>query len=72
MERAMSEKKSFLRTVLSYAQSVLASLVGIQSNQKREDDLNEGGLERMIYVGLGTLAVFLIIVISAVNSALPD
>ena len=44
----MSEKKSFLRTVLSYAQSVLASLVGIQSNQKREDDLNEGGLERMI------------------------
>ena len=68
----MSEKKSFLRTVLSYAQSVLASLVGIQSNQTREDDLNEGGLERMIYVGLGTLAVFLIIVISAVNSALPD
>jgi hypothetical protein len=72
MDRAMSEKKSFLRTVLSYAQSVLASLVGIQSNQKHEDDLNEGGLERMIYVGLGTLAVFLIIVISAVNSALPD
>jgi|TARA_B110000090_G_C13059266_1_gene322691 hypothetical protein len=68
----MSEKKSFLRTVLSYAQSVLASLVGIQSNKKREDDLNEGGLERMIYVGLGTLAVFLIIVVTAVSSAMPD
>lgn len=68
----MSEQKSFLRTVLSYAQSVLASLVGIQSNQKREDDVNEGGLERMIYVGLGTLAVFVIIVVVAVNSALPD
>ena len=68
----MSEKKSFLRTVLSYAQSVLASLVGIQSNKKREDDLNEGGLERMIYVGLGTLAVFLIIVVTAVTSAMPD
>jgi hypothetical protein len=68
----MSEKKSFLRTVLSYTQSVLASLVGIQSNKKREDDLNEGGLERMIYVGLGTLAVFLIIVVTAVSSAMPD
>jgi hypothetical protein len=68
----MSEQKSFLRTVLSYAQSVLAALVGIQSNQKREDDVNEGGLERMIYVGLGTLAVFVIIVVVAVNSALPD
>mgnify|MGYP006113709689 CR=1 FL=1 len=68
----MNEQKSFLRTVLSYAQSVLAALVGIQSNQKREDDVNEGGLERMIYVGLGTLAVFVIIVVVAVNSALPD
>ncbi|MFT7179042.1 MAG: hypothetical protein ACI84B_001267, partial [Oceanospirillaceae bacterium] len=27
---------------------------------------------RMIYVGLGTLALFLIIVVTAVNSALPS
>lgn len=68
----MSEQKSLLRTLLSYAQSVLASLVGIQSSQKREEDIEDGGLERMIYVGLGTLVVFLIIVVTAVNSALPD
>ena len=68
----MSEQKSLLRTLLSFCQSVLASLVGIQSSQKREEDIEDGGLERMIYVGLGTLAVFLIIVVTAVNSALPD
>ena len=67
----MSKKHSTLRTLLSYGQSVLAGLVGIQSNQKREEDLNEGGLERMIYVGLGTLVVFVIIVVVAVKSALP-
>ena len=68
----MSEQKSLLRTLLSYGQSVLASLVGIQSSQKREEDIEDGGLERMIYVGLGTLVVFLIIVVTAVSSALPD
>ncbi len=68
----MSKQKSLLRTLLSFCQSVLASLVGIQSSQKREEDIEDGGLERMIYVGLGTLAVFLIIVVTAVNSALPD
>jgi hypothetical protein len=68
----VSEQKSLLRTLLSYGQSVLASLVGIQSSQKREEDIEDGGLERMIYVGLGTLVVFLIIVVTAVNSALPD
>lgn len=66
----MSKKKSTLRTLLSYGQSVLAGLVGIQSNDKREEDL-KGGLERMIYVGLGTLVLFVIIVVTAVNSALP-
>ena len=30
----MSKQKSTLRTLLSYGQSVLAGLVGIQSNQK--------------------------------------
>ncbi|MDO7555747.1 MAG: DUF2970 domain-containing protein [Oceanospirillaceae bacterium] len=68
----MSKQKSLLRTLLSFSQSVLASLVGIQSSQKREEDLEDGGLERMIYVGLGTLVVFLVIVVTAVNSALPD
>jgi len=68
----VSEQKSLLRTLLSFCQSVLASLVGIQSSQKREEDIEDGGLERMIYVGLGTLVVFLIIVATAVNSALPD
>ena len=68
----MSKQKSLLRTLLSFCQSVLASLVGIQSSQKREEDIEDGGLERMIYVGLGTLAVFLIIVVTAVNSAMPD
>jgi len=66
----MSKKKSTLRSLLSFGQSVLAGLVGIQSNDKREEDL-KGGLERMIYVGLGTLVVFVIIVVTAVNSALP-
>ncbi|MFT7178721.1 MAG: hypothetical protein ACI9EP_001666 [Oceanospirillaceae bacterium] len=68
----MSKRQSILRMVLSYGQSVLAGLLGIQSAKKREEDFNEGGLERMIYVGLGTLALFLIIVVTAVNSALPS
>ena len=67
----MNKQKSTLLKVLSFVQSVLASLVGIQSNKKREEDFNEGGLERMIYVGLGTLVLFVIIVVTAVNSALP-
>tara|TARA_B110000027_G_scaffold123286_1_gene138924 strand:- start:1207 stop:1443 length:237 start_codon:yes stop_codon:yes gene_type:complete len=72
LESSVSKQKSLLRTLLSFSQSVLASLVGIQSSQKREEDLEDGGLERMIYVGLGTLVVFLLIVVTAVNSALPD
>lgn len=68
----MNNQKSTLLKVLSFVQSVLASLVGIQSNKKREEDFNEGGLERMIYVGLGTLVLFVIIVVTAVNSALPS
>ena len=68
----MNKQKSTLLKVLSFVQSVLASLVGIQSNKKREEDFNEGGLERMIYVGLGTLLLFVIIVVTAVNSALPS
>ena len=68
----MNKQKSTLLKVLSFGQSVLASLVGIQSNKKREEDFNEGGLERMIYVGLGTLVLFVIIVVTAVNSALPS
>jgi len=68
----VSKQKSLLRTLLSFSQSVLASLVGIQSSQKREEDIEDGGLERMIYVGLGTLVVFLIIVVTAVSSALSD
>ena len=68
----MQEKKSTWRAMLSYVQSVLAGLIGIQSNAKREQDLSEGGLERMIYIGLGTLVVFIIIVVSAVNIALSD
>ena len=67
----MSKRQSILRMVLSYVQSVLAGLLGIQSAKKREEDFNEGGLERMIYVGLGTLVLFLIIVVTAVKSALP-
>ncbi|MGY8906634.1 DUF2970 domain-containing protein [Candidatus Njordibacter sp. Uisw_056] len=68
----MNKQKSTLLKVLSFVQSVLASLVGIQSNKKREEDFNEGGLERMIYVGLGTLVLFVIIVVTAVNSVLPS
>ena len=71
-ERSMSKQKSMFRSLLSYGQSVLAGLVGVQSSQKHEEDINGGGLERMIYIGLGTLVVFVIIVVVAVNSALPD
>ena len=71
-ERSMSKQRSILRSLLSYGQSVLAGLVGVQSGQKHEEDINGGGLERMIYIGLGTLVVFVIIVVIAVNSALPN
>jgi|TARA_B110000503_G_scaffold41388_2_gene68096 hypothetical protein len=71
-ERSMSKQGSILRSFLSYGQSVLAGLVGVQSGQKHEEDINGGGLERMIYIGLGTLVVFVIIVVIAVNSALPN
>jgi len=67
----MSQKKSTTRAVLSYGQSVLAGLIGIQSNEKREEDF-KAGLKRMIYVGLGTLVLFVIIVVSAVKIALPN
>jgi hypothetical protein len=66
----MSDKRSKLKGVLSYAQSVLGMFVGIQSNEKREEDL-KSGLQRMIYAGLGTLVLFVIVVVSAVNIAMP-
>ncbi|MCO4837754.1 MAG: DUF2970 domain-containing protein [Oceanospirillaceae bacterium] len=63
-------KKSKLRGFFSYVQSVIGMFVGIQSNEKREEDFKEG-LERMIYAGLGTLVLFVIVVVVAVKTALP-
>ena len=67
----MNQKKSDLRAFLSYGQSVVAGLIGIQSNEKREEDF-KSGLGRIISVGIGTLVLFVIIVVSAVNIALPN
>ncbi|MDB9753155.1 DUF2970 domain-containing protein [Oceanospirillaceae bacterium] len=70
-DKETTPKKSKLRAILSYTQSVLGMFVGIQSNEKREEDMKDG-LERMIYAGLGTLVLFVIVVVAAVKIALPS
>ncbi|HCH24728.1 MAG TPA: DUF2970 domain-containing protein [Oceanospirillaceae bacterium] len=57
---------------LSFMQSVLAALVGVQSRDKQEKDFNEGGLERMLAIAFVTCLLVLGLVLIMVNIALPD
>lgn len=58
--------------ICSFIQSVLAALFGVQSARKREQDFEEGGLERMIWVAFSALIVFVIIILTMVSLALPE
>ncbi|MCP4789830.1 MAG: DUF2970 domain-containing protein [Gammaproteobacteria bacterium] len=59
------------RQLLSFVQSVLAALVGVQSKEKQESDFSEGGLERMLAITFVCAIVFVLIVLFMVNLALP-
>jgi hypothetical protein len=65
------EKVRWWQHWLSFMQSVLAALVGVQSRDKQEKDFTEGGLERMLAIAFITCLVVLVGVLIMVKVALP-
>ena len=52
--------------------SVLAAMIGIQSDSNRERDFNKGKLSNYIFVGIVIVIIFVFTLISIVNSILED
>jgi len=64
------QKKStgFFTVVLS----VLAAMVGIQSDENRERDFNSGSASKFIFVGIIMVMIFVFSLISIVNNIVED
>jgi len=54
--------------ILSVIGSVLAAMVGIQSDKNRERDFKQGNIGNYIFVGIVVVAVFVFVLIKVVNS----
>jgi len=52
--------------------SVLAAMVGIQSEKNRERDFTKGDVTNYLFVGVIVVAIFVFSLISFVNSILED
>lgn len=71
----MAEKPketSVWRALLSFLQSVLAALIGVQSQRKREQDFRDDGLGRILLVAFVAAVLLLFVVSIMVNMALPE
>jgi len=52
--------------------SVLAAMIGIQSEQNRERDFTKGDITNYIVVGIIVVAIFIFVLIKFVNSIVAD
>ena len=58
--------------IFSVILSVLAAMIGIQSDKNRERDFEKGHLGNYIFVGVIVVAIFVFTLISVVNNVLED
>ncbi|MCF6193597.1 MAG: DUF2970 domain-containing protein [Kangiellaceae bacterium] len=58
--------------ILAVIGSVLAAMIGIQSEENRERDFTKGDITNYIMVGIVVVAIFVFILIKFVNSLIPD
>ncbi len=56
---------------MKFLQSVLAALVGVQSQKKQEEDFQGDRLERMVLISLAAAGLLILVVLLMVNIALP-
>ncbi len=58
--------------MISVILSVLAAMIGIQSDKNRERDFEKGHLGNYIFVGVVVVIIFIFTLISIVNNILED
>lgn len=58
--------------VFSVILSVLAAMIGIQSDKNRERDFEKGHIGNYIFVGIVVVVIFVFTLISIVNNILED
>lgn len=58
--------------VLSMIQSVLAAMFGVQSDEKRAKDFETGNLGSFIFIGVVMVVIFVLALVSIVNSILEN
>ena len=58
--------------ILSVVQSVLAAMIGIQSNKKHKEDFESGSVTSYIVVGVIMVIIFIFTLIGIVNSILEN
>lgn len=66
------EKEIESPTIWNVISSVLAAMIGIQSDENRERDFKHGSLTSYIFVGVVVVAIFVFSLIAIVNSILED
>lgn len=67
---SQDEKKS--PSVWNVISSVLAAMIGVQSDENRERDFKHGDIGSYIFVGIIVVAIFVFSLIAIVNSILED
>ena len=65
-------KKAKKPGIFSIVFSVLAAMIGIQSEENRKRDFEQGSLGNYIFVGIIVVAIFVFSLISIVNSILEE
>jgi len=66
------EKNEKSPGILAVIGSVLAAMVGIQSEKNRERDFTKGDITNYIIVGILLVAIFVYVLIKFVNNLIPD
>ena len=65
------EKNEKSPGILAVIGSVLAAMVGIQSEKNRERDFTKGDITNYIIVGILLVAIFVFVLIKFVNNLIP-
>jgi len=69
----MKEKKDEKSPgILAVIGSVLAAMIGIQSEENRERDFTKGDITNYIIVGIVVVVILIFVLIKFVNSLIPD
>ncbi|MCW8879945.1 MAG: DUF2970 domain-containing protein [Kangiellaceae bacterium] len=71
-QQSQSQDKQKSPGILSIIQSVLAAMFGVQSEEKRQQDFENGHAGSYIFVGIVMVVIFVFTLIAIVNSILEN